>query len=376
MAEDSGQDKSEEPTAKRISDARKKGQVPRSKELDTFSILIISSVMFLFLGEHISQGLWQLMRRPFQLNREAIFDAALPLQLFGSLLKDAMLLVLPIMLVLVASSLITPMIIGGWNFSSQAIQPKLSKFNPLNGIKKIFGVQGVVELIKAIIKVALIFSVAYGLFNVYWEELLTLNNKQLAQGIARAAEILVLGFLIMCLTLLLVVMVDVPFQLWNNKRQLKMTKQEVKDECKESDGNPEIKGRIRQRQMDIAQRRMMAEVPKADVVVTNPTHFAVALKYDMEGSGAPIVVAKGTDLVAAEIRTQALGADVPLVAAPPLARALYYSTELNEQIPQGLFVAVAQILAYVFQLKAANENGGGKPAYPNNIDVPDEFRQS
>ncbi len=375
MAEDSGQDKSEEPTAKRISDARKKGQVPRSKELDTFTILIVSSVLFIFIGGHIVEGLWTIMRRPFQLSREALYDPATPIQVFSSSVTDGMLLVVPILLVVTASALITPTIIGGWNFSGQAIQPKLSKFNPVNGVKKIFGVQGVVELIKAIIKVSLIFSVAYVLFNVYWNELMTLNNKSLVQGLQRAAEILLNGFLIMCLTLLLVVMVDVPFQLWNNKRQLKMTKQEVKDENKESEGSPEVKGRIRQRQMDIAQRRMMEEVPKADVVVTNPTHFAVALKYDMEGSGAPVVVAKGTDLIAAQIRNTALGADIPLVAAPPLARALYYSTELNEQIPQGLFVAVAQILAYVFQLKAAQEQGQTAPNVPTDLKVPDEFRQ-
>jgi len=174
---------------------------------------------------------------------------------------------------------------------------------------------------------------------------------------------------------LLLVMLDVPYQLWNHQRQLKMTKQEVKDEAKEQEGNPEVKGKIRQMQMQAAQRRMMEAVPKADVIVTNPTHFAVALKYDQGGSGAPVLVAKGTDLVAAQIRQLALASKVPLVAAPSLARALYYSTELNQEIPRGLFLAVAQVLAYVFQLRASTQYGWNKPVPPSDVSVPDDFKQ-
>jgi flagellar biosynthetic protein FlhB len=181
--------------------------------------------------------------------------------------------------------------------------------------------------------------------------------------------------LILSSTLLLLVLIDVPYQLWNHQRQLMMTKQEVRDEAKESEGSPELKGKIRQMQMQAAQRRMMEEVPTADVIVTNPTHFAVALKYDQNSSSAPILVAKGTDLVATQIRNVALANKVTMVAAPALARALYYSTELNQEIPRGLFLAVAQILAYVFQLKAASQNGWNRPVKPNDIEVPDEFRQ-
>jgi len=265
---------------------------------------------------------------------------------------------------------------GGWNFSSEALQPNFSKFNPISGIKKIFGVQGIVELIKAIVKVVLVFYSAWLLFTVYRHDLMSLNGMPLKQAIYRVADIISFSLLMLSATLILVVIIDVPYQLWNNKRQLKMSKQEVKDESKESEGNPEIKGRVRKMQMEIAQRRMMEEVPRADVIVTNPSHFAVALKYDQNSSAAPTLLAKGTDLMAAPIRKIALGADTPLVAAPPLARDLYYSTELQEEIPQGLFLAVAQILAYVFQLKAATENGWDKPFPPSDLPVPDDFRQS
>ena len=195
------------------------------------------------------------------------------------------------------------------------------------------------------------------------------------QAIIRAGQIIVMAVLVLSATFLLLVMIDVPYQLWNHHRQLKMTKQEVRDEMKEAEGSPEVKGKIRQMQMQAAQRRMMEAVPSADVIVTNPTHFAVALKYDQNSGGAPVLVAKGTDLVAAQIRNIALANKVILVAAPSLARALYYSTELNQEIPRGLFLAVAQVLAYVFQLKASSQQGWGKPIPPTDIQVPGEFRQ-
>jgi flagellar biosynthetic protein FlhB len=281
----------------------------------------------------------------------------------------------PLMIILMIADLLTPLLMGGWNFADEALQPKFSKLNPLQGIKKIIGIQGVVELIKAIIKVFLIGFVAWNLFKVYFDDLMSLSRLNLDQALFRTGEILVMSVLVLSSTLLLLVLIDVPYQLWNHQRQLKMTKQEVRDEAKESEGSPELKGKIRQMQMQAAQRRMMEAVPSADVIVTNPTHFAVALKYDPNGTGAPTLVAKGTDLVAAQIRNLALANKVTLVAAPSLARALYYSTELNQEIPRGLFLAVAQILAYVFQLRAATQNGWGKPVPPSDVQVPDEFRQ-
>jgi flagellar biosynthetic protein FlhB len=375
MADDSGQDKTEDPTGKRLSESRKKGQVPRSKELNTFVTLIVSAVLFFYMGQYMVKGLLKMMRHQFELSREVIFDPATPVMYLKLALSEGYSVIWPLMIILIIADLLTPIMMGGWNFSTEAFEPKFSKLNPLEGIKRIFGIRGIVELIKAIIKVVLIGFVAWNLFQVYFDDFMGLSRLDLQQAMTRAGDIIVMSLLVLCATLLLLVMIDVPYQLWNNTRQLKMTKQEVRDEAKESEGNPEVKGKIRQMQMQAAQQRMMEAVPTADVIVTNPTHFAIALKYDPNGSGAPVLVAKGADLVAAQIRNIAIANKVTLVAAPPLARALYYSTEINHEIPRGLFLAVAQVLAYVFQLRAAVQNGWGKPRPPSDVQVPDEFRQ-
>ncbi len=376
MAEDSGQDKSEEPTGKRIADARKKGQIPRSKELDTFVSLMTGAILLMFLGRDIVDGLMHLMIQQFSLTREIIFDPKSIVIYFNQVLLDGLLLIIPFALVLMLMALITPMMMGGWNFSTEPMQPKLSKFNPLKGLKRMFGLQGLVELLKAILKTTLIMGVAKLLFDRYLSEFMGLNDEPVKQAIFHSADIILLCLLILSSTLFLLVLIDVPYQLWKNKKDMMMTKQEVKDESKDTEGNPQVKGRIRQLQMAMAQGRMMNDVPDADVIVTNPTHFAIALKYDQNGGGAPILVAKGTDLVAAHIRNIAMGADVPLVAVPALARALFYSTEIGDEIPSGLFLVVAQVLAYVFQLQAAETQRGTKPVMPTHLQVPEEFRQS
>jgi len=375
MAEDSGQDKTEDPTEKRLTDARKKGQLPRSKELNTFVSLMTASVMLLFVGESIGKGLERLMQQQLSLSREVIFDPASPVIFFEQVLLDGLLLIVPLVIPLVITALFTPMMMGGWNFTMESMTPKASKMNPFSGLKRMFGVQGVVGLLQAIVKIVLVFVVAGTLFRSHFDQFMGLSSIHLNDAVTQAVDIIMMSFLILSSTLVLVVAIDVPYQLWNTKRQLKMTKQEVKDESKEQEGNPEVKGQIRRKQMEISQQRMMDEVPKADVIVTNPAHYAVALKYDPMGSGAPIVVAKGVDLIAAQIRNIAIGADIPLVAAPPLARALFYSAESGDEIPQGLFLAVAQVLAYVFQLKTATENRTEKPIPPRNLKVPPEFRQ-
>ncbi|MGY6277683.1 flagellar biosynthesis protein FlhB [Methylomonas sp. MgM2] len=375
MAEDTGQDRTEDPTAKRLDESRKKGQVPRSKELNTFVTLIVSAALFVFTGQSMVNGLLKMMKHQFELSRPVIFDPATPVNYFKLAVTEGYMVILPLMIVLLIADLLTPMLMGGWNFSNEALGPKFSKLNPLEGIKRIVGIQGVVELIKAIIKVLLIGLVAWNLFDFYLDDFMSLSRLTSERAIHRAGEIIVICVLVLSSTFLLLVLIDVPYQLWNHHRQLKMTKQEVRDEMKESEGSPEVKSKIRQMQMQASQRRMMEAVPSADVIVTNPSHFAVALKYDPNSSGAPILVAKGVDLIAAQIRNIALANKVTLVAAPALARALYYSTELNHEIPRGLFLAVAQILAYVFQLRTATQQGWGKPAPPIDIQVPDEFRQ-
>lgn len=254
--------------------------------------------------------------------------------------------------------------------------PKLSKINPATGLKRMFGKQSVVELVKSILKIALVGGVAYLLMSNNLGTFFNISREVFPLNLMHAMDLLLNIVLIIVCSLLIVVAIDIPFQIWQHNEQLKMTKQEVKDENKETEGNPQIKGRVRQLQREATQRRMMADVPTADVIVTNPEHYSVALRYDQSIDKAPIVVAKGVDNIAMKIREVANEYDIEIIPAPPLARALYHSTELEQQIPDGLFVAVAQILAYVFQLKAYRKGKGQRPTNPvdDNMQIPEELR--
>lgn len=369
------EDKTEDPTGKRLSEARKKGQIARSRELGTFAMMIASAALLMMQGEKIGRGLLDIMRTEFQLSRATIFDPTSMMQHFKQDMLDGLLLVAPFLAVMVIVAFVTPITIGGWVFSWEAISFSMSKMNPISGITRMFALKGLIELFKAMLKVVLVFAVAYVLYNNFINELLGLGAEAVDDSISHALHIIGKSFLTLSASLALIAMIDVPYQLWDYSRNMKMSKQEVKDEYKETEGSPEIKGRMRRMQMEMTQRRMMEAVPKADVVVTNPSHYAVALQYDQNSDGAPKLVAKGIDLIAAQIRNAAIGADVPLVASPPLARALYYSTELDQEIPQGLYMAVAQILAYVYQLKAADKTPWRVPPPPENIEVPDEFKR-
>ncbi|MCK9619336.1 MAG: flagellar type III secretion system protein FlhB [Methylobacter sp.] len=375
MAEDSDQEKTEQPTGKRLDDARKKGQIARSRELNTFAMLIVSATLLLIQGEKIGKGLLGMMRADFQLSRETIFDPVSLTLYFKQAMIDGLMLVAPFFALMVVVAIIAPISMGGWIFSWEAISPKLEKMDPIKGIPRLFAMRGLIEMLKALLKILLVFAVAVALYRSYISELLGLGVESPEQAVDHALNIIGMCFLLLSASLIVIAMLDVPYQLWDHNKKLKMTLQEIKDEHKESEGSPEVKGRQRRMQMDMAQNRMMAEVPKADVIVTNPSHYAVALKYDQTSNGAPKLIAKGVDLIAAQIRNAAIGADVPLVASPPLARALYYSTELDREIPQGLYLAVAQILAYVYQLKAAQKNDWRAPLPPADINVPDEFKR-
>jgi flagellar biosynthetic protein FlhB len=375
MSEDSDQEKTEEPTSKRLEDARKQGQIARSRELNTFAMLITSAIFLLTMGEKMGSGLLDIMRKQFQLKREVIFDPLSPVIQLKEVMLDGLLLVAPFIAVLVVVALISPLALGGWIFSWESIAPKLGKLDPIKGIARMFSLHSLIELLKALLKFLLILAVAFLLYRHFISELIGLGAEPIDQSIGHALNIVGICFLVLSASLIVVVMFDVPYQLWDHSRKLKMTLQEIKDEMKETEGKPEVKAQQRRIQMEMAQNRMMTQVPKADVVVTNPTHYAVALKYDMDSKGAPILVAKGADLIAAQIRSLAAGANVPLVASPPLARALYYSTDIDREIPKGLYVAVAQVLAYVYQLKTAKENHWDEPIPPQNIQVPDEFKR-
>jgi flagellar biosynthetic protein FlhB len=375
MSEDSGQEKTEEPTGKRLADAKKKGQIARSRELNTFMMLIASSTLLMSLGAEIGQGFLDMMRDCFKLPRADLFDDLSLTKYLSKTIVDALNLTAPVFAVLVVVAIITPISMGGWVFSWESISPKMEKMNPIKGLPKLFSMNGFVEMLKALLKIVLVFFIAFLLSETYLSQLFGLSNEHTDQAIFHALAIIGNCFMLLSAGLIFVVMIDVPYQLWHHHKNLKMSLQEIKDEMKESEGSPEVKGRIRRMQMEMSQKRMMAEVPKADVIVTNPSHYAVALKYDQNANGAPKLVAKGVDLIAAQIRNLAIGANVPLLASPPLARALYYSTDLEKEIPQGLYLAVAQVLAYVYQLKTARQNKLHEPLPPKDIKVPEDFRQ-
>ncbi|ODS10746.1 flagellar biosynthesis protein FlhB [Vibrio scophthalmi] len=376
MAESDGQERTEDATPKRLQQAREKGQVARSKELASVSVLVIGSVALMWFGEGLARALFNVMGRLFNLSREEIFDLD---KLFDIVLGSMGGLLFPLFLILFVlfiAALVGAAGIGGVSFSVEAAMPKASKMNPLSGLKRMVGMQSWVELIKSILKVSLVSGMAFYLIDAAKEDLFQLSLDVYPQNIFHALDILLNFILLISCSLLIVVAIDIPFQIWQHANQLKMTKQEIKDEYKETEGKPEVKGRIRMLQREAAQRRMMADVPQADVIVTNPEHFSVALRYDQKNDRAPIVVAKGVDHMAMKIREVAREHNIYIIPAPPLARALYHSTELEQEIPDGLFTAVAQILAYVFQLKQYRKRGGQRPNLKTSeLPIPTELRK-
>jgi flagellar biosynthetic protein FlhB len=329
----------------------------------------------MWFGESMAKALFEAMQRLFTLSREEIFDTTKLLEIAGGAVVNLLFPLLLILVTLFVAAVIGAAGVGGINFSMQAAMPKASKLNPLSGIKRMFGMQSWVELIKSILKVALVSGMAIYLIQASQGDLMQLSMDVYPQNIFHALDILLNFILLISCSLLIVVAIDIPFQIWQHADQLKMTKQEVKDEYKDTEGKPEVKGRIRMLQREAAQRRMMADVPQADVIVTNPEHFSVALRYKQDQDKAPVVVAKGVDHMAMKIREVAREHDIYIVPAPPLARALYHTTELEQQIPDGLFTAVAQVLAYVFQLKQYRKRGGERPKLQqSNMPIPPELR--
>ncbi|GAA4874531.1 flagellar biosynthesis protein FlhB [Ferrimonas pelagia] len=375
MAEnDSSQEKTEEATPRRREQAREKGQVPRSKELGTAAVLVAAAASMLMLGEQIGSALLQIAEGQFDLTRAQVFDLGELSKLYRSILGHLVGPVLGFVVVLFIAGFLGNIGLGGLSFSWKAAAPKPNKMNPMNGFKRMFGVQAVVELVKSIAKFSVIACVAFLLLRFNFERILDLSSGDAAGAVRNALELLLKLFVLLCASLLLIVVIDAPYQLWNHNKQLRMTKQEVKDEFKQTEGKPEVKGKIRQLQREMSQRRMMAEVPNADVVVVNPTHYSVAIKYDKSVNNAPLVVAKGNDEIALKIREIAREHQVPVVSSPALARAIYHSTKLDQPVPEGLFTAVAQVLAYVFQLKQFQHGRGRRPIpLPNEIPIPTEL---
>lgn len=375
MAESSdGQDKSEEPTAKRLADARQKGEVARSKELTTTVMLLSAAAGLFIFGAWVVEAMMNIARNSFSLDREQVFNTSLGLNSFMESLGHALTALAPFLIVMIVSAIVGSIAMSGWNFSTKALAPKPSKMNPLKGIKRMGGPQALMELGKAIAKFAVIMGLGVTLLWWFMDEVLALAREPLRQAIAHGSMMVIWVFLLVSLAMIIISIADVPFQAWNHRKQLKMTKQEVKQENKDVEGSPELKARIRQAQMEVMVRRMMQAVPDADVVITNPTHFSVAIKYDQDNMRAPIVVAKGADLVAFEIRRVAQEHNVPILSAPPLARAIYHTTELDQEIPEGLYLAVAQVLAFVFHLRKKPErNTSSSEINMPDVEVPDDM---
>ncbi len=376
MAEsESGADKSEEPTGKRLEESRKKGQIARSKELNTLAVTLTGTIALMIFGAQMGSAMLDLMRGSFSLPRDVLLnEGSMALYLLAAG-KHALLAMQPFLIALLIASIAGPIALGGWLFSVEALQPKGSRMNPLAGLKRMFSVQALVELLKALAKFLVILAVALMVLSMDQDDLLAIANEPVEPAILHSLSVVGWSALWLSCGLILIAAVDVPFQLWSHKNKLKMTKQEVRDEYKDTEGKPEVKGRIRQLQREMAERRMMQAVPQADVVITNPTHFAVALKYDPDKGGAPVLLAKGGDFLALKIREIAQEHEVMVLESAALARAVYYSTELEQEIPAGLYLAVAQVLAYVYQLRQYRAGKGKRPGPLPDLPIPPDLRR-
>ncbi|RJQ48492.1 MAG: flagellar biosynthesis protein FlhB [Gammaproteobacteria bacterium] len=378
MQRNDGQERNEPATQKRLDDARKEGRIPRSRELNSFAMLLAASAGLLWLGQDLSRALLDVLRRGLQLDRAQAFSVTAPGESLLHALYASLAAMAPLLLLLCAVALLAPLFVGGWSFSTKACAFKANRLNPVQGLGRIFSAHGAGELAKALLKLALTGAATLWLLWHYAAPILGLGHEPVESAVAHTVQLMAWSLFTVSATLCVVTAADIPLQLWQHAKQLKMTRQEVRDELKQTDGNPEVRGRIRAVQREMARRRMMTEVPKADVIITNPTHYAVALRYDQGRMRAPSVVAKGRGPVAEKIRALGAESGVALLSAPPLARALYYSTELNQEIPAGLYHAVAQVLAYVYQLrKAAREGAVREAAAPDFADmpIPDELRR-
>lgn len=373
MAEDSDLEKTEPASPRKLEQAREQGDVPRSRELATCTILLGGGIAFWLAGENLVVRMNRMLGSGLSFEREHAFDLNLLLQHLGVGLIDVAIGLAPIGAALVLVALCSPLLIGGWLFSSKALMPQFGRMNPLKGIGNMFSVRSVVELVKAIGKAGLVGAIAWAVIASQIDDMLGLSAEPLQSAGAHLGSLLLTGFIAIVCALVIIALIDAPYQMIHYANKLKMTREEVRKESKESDGDPQVKARIRQVQREMARRRMMAEVPTADVVVTNPTHYAVALKYTEGKMKAPKVVAKGADEVAARIRELAQENKVPLLEAPPLARALYRHTELGDEIPSALYTAVAEVLAYVFQLRMYAKQGGKRPDLPTDIEVPPQL---
>ena len=370
MADESAE-KTEEPTGRRLEKARSEGQLARSIELPVAAMSLGAVGFFSLMGGWLFNGMSQLFVSQLEFDRKITDKAELVPGLFAQAIVDAFLLILPIMLMMYFIAIVSTVLSGGMVFSMGMLAPKFSKLNPLSGLQRIFGTKALIELGKAIVKFVVVGGILLLQVSNHMQELLSLANMDLNQAMAVAGKIIVDACFWLAMGLVLIALADVPIQQYQVHKKLMMSRQEVRDEMKDSEGRPEVKQKIKQRQREMANNKMMAKVKDADVVITNPQHFAVALAYDPNGEGAPILLAKGSDEMARRIREEAQAHAVELFPAPELARALYFTTQVDEPIPEGLYHAVAQVIAYVFSLNQSYAAGEGVlkpiPVVPENM---------
>jgi flagellar biosynthetic protein FlhB len=370
VSEDSD-DKTEAPTPQRLDKAREEGQIPRSKELTSLLILVVGVSIVWIGGESIARRLAGLLSSGLRFDHGIINDQKLILGQIILLVKEAMYALLPLITGVVIIALVSPMLLGGLIFSTKSLAFKFSKLNPITGIGRLFSAQVGAELLKAVLKSVLMGSVAGLYLWNKWPEIMRLMSEAPTTAMNNALDLVGMCVLLVVLSIIPMVGFDVGFQLYSHFKKLRMSRQDIRDEYKQTEGDPHVKGRIRQMQRAAARRRMMADVPTADVIVTNPTHYSVALKYDENKMSAPKVIAKGAGLVALRIREIGNENRIPTLEAPPLARALYRHAEIGQQIPGQLYGAVAEVLAWVWQLKRWRLAGGTAPVKPANLPVPE-----
>lgn len=370
MADESNLERTEPASPRRLEQAREEGQVPRSTELSTFAIVMAGAGALWTCGAPLAQQLLVQARAALAFERTAAFDASAMLGLLHAQTVNALLAFLPFGLFVLAAGVAAPLLLGGWVFSARALQPDFARLNPVNGFQRMCSLQSLADLGRSLLKAALLTAAALWSGWLLAGDVVQLSRLEPTAALARTATLVGLSFLPLLGAVSVIALIDVPYQLWNFHRKLRMTREEVRRESKEMEGDPQVKARVRSLQRDRARRRMMAEVPKADVVVTNPVHYAVALRYREGQMRAPQVVAKGAFLIAARIRELAEAHRVPVVEAPPLARALYRHAELDQEVPVALYTAVAEVLAYVHQLRRSLADGRPSPQAPERIDVP------
>lgn len=366
---DSAQDRNLPASERKKSKAREDGQIPRSRDLGHFAVLAMGGALLMVAAEPLAGWMQQLLSAGLRFDHQAIANPAAMGEHFWAMSLKGLMVIVPMGLLMIGAAVLAALLGGGWNVSFKSMQPDLARFNPISGIGRLFSKQHLVDLAKMIVLALVIGTVSVFYLKSQWQGLTQLLAMPLPEGMATLARTIAGGFGLMLLVIGGWALIDVPLQrhLWLEK--LKMTFEEVKQEHKDAEGNVEVKNKIKARMREMGRKRMLAAVPQADLVVMNPTHYAVALKYDDEKMGAPRVIAKGTDMLALKIRDLAREAKVPVLQAPPLARALYTHCEVDQEVPASLFAAVAQVLAWVYALRRAPNLAIAEPS----VDVPAEL---